>query len=242
VKTRPVSAVAWILLSTGSIVATSAARAGTITDFTDRPTFNAAVGLPLTIETFTDDDHFPISTGVLNSATSLVVSNGTPINPGDIQPGVTYSTPIGTGFFFNIDSGGNFIGGFLDGLVSNNSRLTLTTAFDNPVVGFGFDTNSLMGTQFDLTIHFTAGPDFNQTLPVSGAGFFGFVSSATDIQSAQITGNDGTFSFALDNFTFPTPNSIGAPEPSSLVLLALGGVGVGVAGYSRRRHRPRSSI
>ena len=35
--------------------------------------------------------------------------------PGDIAAGVTYSTPVGDSFFFNIDAGGGFVGGFLDG-------------------------------------------------------------------------------------------------------------------------------
>jgi hypothetical protein len=82
------------------------ARAGSVTSYTDRTSFNTAVAVPLTVEDFTSSYHLPITTGVLNSSTNLVVSGGSPITPGLIQPGVTYSTPIGTGDFFNIDFGG----------------------------------------------------------------------------------------------------------------------------------------
>ena len=213
------------------------AEAGGITDYTDRSTFTTAVGVPLTVEDFTDSYHFPITTGILNSETNLVVENGTPITPGLIQPGVTYSTPIRTGNFFNIDAGGGFTGGFLDGLGSGSPSTALTTTFNNPVNGFGFDTNSLMGTQFTITINFTSGPADVQTIPVtSGSSFFGFVSSATDIQSAIIYGNSGALTFAIDNFTFPTSAATAVPEPSSLAMASLATL-TGLAFGWRRRPR-----
>ena len=215
------------------------ADAGGITDFSDRPTFNTAIGVPLTVEDFTSSEHFPITTGILNSETNLVVEEGTPITPGLIQPGVTYSTPIRNdapaGFFFNIDAGGGFTGGFLDGLGVGSPGSALTTTFNNPVNGFGFDTNDLMGTQFTITINFTSGPADVQTLPVSGDSFFGFVSTATDIQSATLFGNSTEFTFALDNFTFPTSAANAVPEPSSAVLASLAAL-TGVACGWRRRH------
>jgi hypothetical protein len=219
------------------------AEAGGITDFTDRPTFNAAVGAPLTVEDFTDSDHFPITTGILNSQTNLVVESGSPITPGLIQPGVTYSTPIRSdapgGFFFNIDAGGGFAGGFLDGLGAPSPSTALTTTFDNPVNGFGFDTNTLMGTQFTITINFTSGPADVETLPINGASFFGFVSTATDIQSATLFGNSSTFTFGIDNFTFPTSAANAVPEPSSAVLASLATLTGLVYGWRRRHGRGR---
>ena len=217
------------LVATALVVvwACGGVSAGTITTYDDRPSFTAAVGVPLTIEDFTSSDHFPITTGVLNSSTNLVVEVGTPITPGLIDPGVTYSTPIRTdapaGFFFNIDAGGGFTGGFLDGLGTGAPGSSLTTTFDAPVVGFGFDTNGLMGTAFQLDIHFTSGPDYVQTIS-NTSDFYGFVSSATDIVSANIYGNSTTFTFALDNFTYPT--SAAVPEPSSIVLASIGGLGI----------------
>ena len=165
------------------------------------------------------------------------MANGPPITPGLIQPGVTYSSPVRTdvpaGFFFNIDAGGGFSGGFLDGLGTGSTSMRLTTTFNNPVNGFGFDTNSLMGTQLTIATNFTSGPADVQTLPVNGASFFGFVSSDTDIVSATLFGNDSTFTFAIDNFTFPT-SAAAVPEPSSIVLASLATL-TGLAYGSARR-------
>ncbi len=172
--------------------------------FDDRTAFDAAVG-STTLEDFTDTFHFPISTGILNSATNLVVTFGSPILPGDIQPGVTYSMPIGTGQFFNIDAFGGFVGGFLDG-IKNPEFDPVTIAFDNPVAAFGFDMNQLMGGSFDITIQFTSGPDFVANIPVTQSlslEFVGFQSEQIDIETVIIQG-DGTggFDYAFDNFAF----------------------------------------
>jgi len=169
--------------------------------FDDRTAFDAAVG-STTLEDFTNTFHFPISTGILNSATNLPAIN---LFPGDIQPGVTYSMPIGTGNFFNIDLGGAFVGGFLDGILAPEFE-PVTITFDNPVAAFGFDTNQLMGLSFDITIQFTSGPDFVGNFPVTQSPsleFFGFQSEQSDIETVIIQ-SDGTtaFDFAFDNFAF----------------------------------------
>lgn len=220
-----------VLLATGAI-----AQAGMITTYADRTTFETALGGPITVETFTEVAHFPISTGILNSSTNLVVDSGPPILPGDIKPGVTYSTAIGTGFFFNIDSGGGYVGGFLDGFAQSTYANALTITFDNPVSGFGFDTNSLMGSGFDVAINFTSGPAYANNFAVAPnlgpLQFFGFTSDMGDISSVVILGKgNAIFSFALDNFTFG--GSTVVPEPSSLALTAIGGLGL--IGLARRR-------
>lgn len=197
----------------------SPANADTITVFTDRPTFDAAVG-STTVETFTSSFHFPITTGTLSSTTSLVVANGTPINPGDIQAGVTYSTPIGTGNFFNIDTGGNFIGGFLDGLDPADSP-AVTATFTSPVKEVGFDTDSLIaGNTVTVEINFTTGPSFSDTLSISGLSFLGFEATGADIQSIGISDSSTQFAFAVDNFTFGGAGAVtSTPEPGSVLLL-----------------------
>jgi len=169
--------------------------------FDDRTAFDAAVG-STTLEDFTDSVHFPISTGILNSATNLPEIN---LFPGDIQPGVTYSTPIGTGPFFNIDGLGGFVGGFLDSFTDPEFE-PVTITFDNPVAAFGFDINQLMGLSFDITIQFTSGPDFVGNFPVTqniSLEFFGFQSEQSDIETVIIQG-DGTsgLDYVFDNFAF----------------------------------------
>ena len=201
--------------------------AAAITAYTDRPTFDAAVG-PTTVEDFTSDAHFPISTGVLNAATNLP---GIGIVPGTIQAGVTYSTAIGTGLFFNIDAGGGYAGGFLDTVTGVGP---VHVAFDTPASAFGFDANSLMGSSFDLTIHLSTGPDVVIGPTALGAlSFFGYQSDAANITGVDVLGADRqTFSFAFDNFTFTANAAVTTPEPASLALL---GAGLAGLGFARRR-------
>lgn len=212
-----------------ALLAAGPALAGSITAYTDRAIFTAAVGGAPTIETFGPSARFPISTGVLNSSTNLP---GIGIAPGDILPGVTYSTPIGQGPFFNIDFGADFPGGFLDSI---SPGFPLTVTFDGPVSGFGFDTNSFMGGAFDVTINFLAGSPYSAQFtapPTLGLEFFGFTSNSQDIVSAVIRGNGGQVSFALDNFTFSDvgPGTTVVPLPAPLLLLATGLFTLGVFG------------
>ena len=219
----------------GTCLLATAAQAGTIT-VTDRTTLIANLGAGVTVEDFTSSFHFPITTGVLNSAANLIVANGTPIVPGLIQPGVTYSTPIGTGNFFNIDGGGGFTGGFLDRL---GSLGPLTATFNSPVSGFGFDTNNHMGRSFTVDIQFVGGgSDFIDSVSIPNSltpTGFGFESSAQDIADVIIQGDNTTsFGFALDNFTFGS-EAAAVPEPASLALF-----GVGFAGLAALRRRKRA--
>ena len=204
------------------------AKADLIHTYTDRATFNAAAGVALTIEDFTDTAHFPITTGVLNSETNLPDIG---IFPGMIQPGVTYSTPIGEGNFFNIDAGGGYTGGFLDGFNPSDREVTVDFHLDDPgvartVYAFGFDLGSLGSIDFDVFIHFDNAPmqHFNFAYP-DALSFFGFVSDAKDISQVVIGNNGGFFGFDFDNFTYDT-----VPAPGALALL-------GLAGLARRRRR-----
>lgn len=57
---------------------------------------------------------------MLRAATDLPMIG---IAPGDIVAGVTFSTPIGAGNFFNIDGGGAFAGGILDRIGGGSADL-----------------------------------------------------------------------------------------------------------------------
>jgi hypothetical protein len=203
-------------------IAAGSASADTITVYNDRASFEAAALTPLTVEDFTDTSHFPISTGVLNSHTNLPDIG---IFPGDIEAGVTYSTPIGSGNFFNIDAGGGYTGGFLDGFEPSEREVTVDFHHDDPnsarnVYAFGFDIGSLGASDFDVFINFSNGSQqhFNYAYPDT-VSFFGFQSDAQDISSVVVGNNGGFFGFDFDNFTYDT-----VPAPGSAAVLALSGL------------------
>lgn len=209
------------------IVALASASTGQATTiYTNVTAFDAAVG-PTTFENFTDTTHFPISTGVLNSFTNLPEIG---ITPGTILPGVTYSTAIGTGHFFNIDSGLTFTGGFLD-TVTGNAPLTVT--FVSPESAFGYVTNGFGGTLQTVVINFSHGPSQTFTYTEGenfNLGFIGFQSSSANITGFTLEGANAFDSnhaetFAIDNFQFgagPVPT----PEPPTPLLLGAGLLGL----------------
>jgi hypothetical protein len=200
--------------------------AGTLTTFSSRPAFDAAVGSN-SVETFGPTNCFPL-TGPLSSA-----STGGCLPA--ILPGVTYSSPIVPGNAFNIDGGGGFTSPFLDSLLLGRPSAPLTVTFTGAVGAVGFDTNSLMGSTFSIQFNFISGSTtLNPSVPGTMT-FFGFQSSATDIQSLVITGTGSGFGFALDNFTFTEASGgTGVPEPASAGLILLG-LSLGLAAFRKRR-------
>jgi hypothetical protein len=211
-----------LALSLALIVASSSFAQTVISTYSSLSAFTSAVGPgPMTVEDFTSTSHFPITTGVLNSLTNLPG-----VAPGTVQPGATYSTAIGTGNFFNIDVGGNFVGGFLDSVTGVGP---LTVTFASPVGGFGFDTDTFAGTSFALTINFTAGSPYHSTFGVSSSTpvFYGFQSNTANITSIVILGSSSVDTFAIDNFRFTS-----VPEPGTAWLIGGGLVALAV---SRRR-------
>lgn len=224
-------AVPFALLAALSTVATRAQAQ--ITTWSDRTAFVNAVG-SVTTENFLASSAFPLGS-TLNSTSSYNVGTGNQVLPGDIQAGVTYSVSSGP---LLIDAGGGFDGGFLDGIFNNYGTVgPLTATFDGAVQGFGFLTNSLMGSSFDVIIAFRNGATSNQ-LGINnenGLEFFGFSSANQDIASVTIGGNDQTFNFAIDDFTFSANAmpSTSVPEPSTFALMAAGGLVM--AGVARRR-------
>lgn len=203
------------------------ANAGSITIFSDRSAFNASVG-STTLEDFTGGAHFPIPGGSLSSTSSF---GG--LAAGQIKAGAVYTTPVGSANYFNIDSGGGFLGGFLDGFDPSTRDLTIT--YSPLVSAFGFDTNGLM-PDFDLTINFTSGSDYLAHYSgINAMTFFGFQSTASDISSVIISGNNSFFGFAIDDHAFggQVAEVSQVPEPATLLLFGLGAIGFAVTRQSR---------
>jgi hypothetical protein len=112
-----------------------ASQASSITAFTDRPTFDTAVGATTT-EAFGPNQCFPLTAPLNNSSSYGCLPAGT------IQPGATYSAPVVPGLSFNIDTGPSFPTPFLDSLLLGRGSAPLTVTFDTPAAALGFDTNS----------------------------------------------------------------------------------------------------
>ncbi|WP_310570942.1 PEP-CTERM sorting domain-containing protein [Gemmatimonas sp.] len=225
-------AVPFALLAALSTVATRAQAQ--ITTWSDRTAFVNAVGA-VTTENFLGNAAFPLGS-TLNSLSSYNVGSWNQVLPGAIKAGVTYSVSSGP---LLIDAGGGFDGGFLVGMFNNYGTVgPLTATFDGAVQGFGFLTNYLMGSQFDVIIAFRNGSTSSQ-LGINnenGLQFFGFSSENQDIASVTIGGNGSQgFNFALDDFTFSANAmpSTSVPEPSTFALMAAGGLVM--AGVARRR-------
>ncbi|QJR36352.1 PEP-CTERM sorting domain-containing protein [Gemmatimonas groenlandica] len=226
-------AVPFALLAALSTVATRAQAQ--VTTWSDRTAFVNAVGA-VTTENFLDNAAFPLGS-TLNSTSSYNEGTWAQVLPGNIKAGVTYSVSSGP---LLIDGGGGFEGGFLDGIFNNYGTVgPLTATFNGAVKGFGFLTNNLMGSRFDVIIAFRNGSTSNQ-LGINnenGLQFFGFSSANQDIASVTIGGNDQTFNFVVDDFTFSANAmpSTSVPEPSTFALMAAGGLVM--AGVARRRNR-----
>lgn len=212
---------------------TTVARAGSVTTYNNSGAFDAAIGVPVSVEDFTSTYHFPLP-GPLNSSTNLP---GIGLFAGDILPGVNYTVPVYTGNdIFNIDGSGGYTGGFLDGLGTyvGNAHEAETTTFDALSGGFAFFTNDLMGA-FTVTVNFDDGP--SAVYNYDGSGYYGFVSSSADITSMSVIGSSTVFNFDFDNFTFPTYGGGGGggsvPDTANTLIL----IGVAFLGFVGLRRR-----
>jgi hypothetical protein len=172
------------------------------------------------------------------------LADGTEVN-GLTVNGIVYSYSLGNGQVI-IDGGPGATNNITPPNVvslfgSNTGILTLTFPTANSQFGFGYAvlttvpvTNATTITLFDGatnvgSLSYNAVPD-----PVFAGGFAG-ISSTIPFNSARLTFNAAVApSFALDNVR--TTPVISAPEPSTVVLLA---VGLGLMVFCRRSTRLR---
>ncbi|MEM7314075.1 MAG: PEP-CTERM sorting domain-containing protein [Planctomycetota bacterium] len=185
--------------------------------FTDRPSFEAALGLPSGggINTGFEQDSpqflFP-GTVVLNDFDLTIVGSPNVLNQ------ITCCEPSGSGA---IES--HYFNGFLSNDVTNGPQ-EITFSFDTPLYGFGADFDQANNNGMGMIVNGTL-VDFSDLLgPAVGDLDFGFIgvvdtmmpfSSATLVMTGGLP-NQGEF-FRMDNATLAP-----VPEPATHLLMLFG--------------------
>jgi hypothetical protein len=194
-----------LALSVSAFATPSQAADARVSVVTDPQVYENTAGGRAVVEDFTDDTHYPLLSCRLDSRTR---EQG--LRPGDIAPGVVFTTDCGqhAAYQLNID-GGSFEGGFLDGFSDGErfDRRALRVSFTQPVSAFGFDTNELMGRTFEVRVIHTDGrveviTGLEVSAGFSESQFYGFVTTEADVKRVRIRGTGSRFGFALDNFRF----------------------------------------
>ena len=193
-----------------------------VSDFTAHFTFQLVPGT------------IPIADGITftiqsNSPTALGASGG-----GLGYAGISNSVAVKFDTFNNAGEGSDSTGLFTNGAAPNVPAIDLTgsgivlNSGDPFAVDMAYDGSSLNVTITDTLTTASA----SQSYAVNIAGAVG-----SDMAFVGFTGGSGAFTAVQDinTFTFTTPQTSVAPEPSSVTLLALGVPCL--AGWLRRRAR-----
>jgi hypothetical protein len=188
-------------LSLGAFGAVATASAQIVITSTNDPALNGA-GL------------IDFSSATIGSYSSLVID------------GVTITAPGNTVRVQNTYSGDyNTTGNYLDNNAGSASTIDFT--FDSPQVVFGFNYGAL-DDQWTLNVYDSDNNLIDATTVEpnhgSNAGeFIGIASSSANIAWASFTDSSSGDWILLDNLRF-TPTEV--PEPSTLALAGLGGLGL----------------
>jgi hypothetical protein len=251
------SAFVWLLIA----LLCGIADGSTVAVFSDRSSFDVAAGSTV-IENFTiPGGSAALLLGPLNSSSSYPAEFGFgPVTPGDIIPGVTFSSPSDTNpiigpqsatFFIDFGGTAGFDGSFLATYDRGGPAQPLTATFAPSAYAVGFDTDHVYsGDRFTAALQFTSGPDITETLsnsvPDGTTTFYGFVSTdGTPITQITLVGDSAIGSgFGLDNFAFSSSSPI--TDPSLIPLPAGFWLGIVTAplaafaiGWFSRRMRAR---
>lgn len=165
-----------------------------------------------------------ITSGQLPSSLTLInfdnLTNGQQIT--NQYPGVTFTVAWGDANSAELITGASgVVASNFDPTASSCACQPLTITFNTPVTDLGFLLVSDPGTTIAMVNAADGSSNFNLSASVLTFGAFVGFENSTGITSLTLTG-PGKGELSLDNLRYG--GSVSAPEPSALLLLAVGGL------------------